>query len=119
MRAVRSFVRSCVRPSEDFTWSDLVQIWYAASLGDPQNRPVTAFSIRAPGALLQVHHGFLRVEEDLCNETSQQGMLGYFWNRGDENSRMGHVPSYFEQIGVAAQGQGLLGVEGDLGNGTS
>ena len=70
IRAVRSFVRL----SGHFPWSDLDQIRNVASLGDPKNRPVAAFSIRAPGALLQVHHDLLGVEEDLCNETSQQGM---------------------------------------------
>ena len=48
-----------------FPCSDLDQIWYAASLGEPKNRLMTAFSIRAPGALLQVHHGLLGLEEDL------------------------------------------------------
>jgi len=32
---------------------------------------------------------------------------------------MGHVSSHFEQFGDAAHGQGLLGVEEDLGNVTS
>ena len=65
MHAVRSFVRASVRPSEDFPWSDLIQIWYAASLGDPKHRPVAANPIRAAQGLLQVHHGLLGVEWDL------------------------------------------------------
>jgi len=46
-------------------------------------------------------------------------MQGYFWNRGDQTGRVGHVSSHFEQFGEAAHGQGLLGVEEDLGQGTS
>ena len=60
----------CVRASVDFPWSDLIQIWYAASLGDPKHRPVAANPIRAAQGLLQVHHGLLGVEEELDNGTS-------------------------------------------------
>ena len=62
-----------------------------------------------------MHHGFLDVEEDLGNVTSQQGIYGYFRNQSDKTRRMRHASSHFEQFGVAAHGHGLLGVEEDLG----
>ena len=117
MHAVRLSVCLSVCLSEDFPWSDLHQIWYAASFHDPKQRPVTAFSIRAPGAQLEAKRVLRASRRISASERHSKACKGIFRTAAtglSEWHRFRVDPS--KKVVLQVQ-QGLLRVEQDLGFG--
>ena len=113
---VRPFVRPSVRPSEHFPWSDLDQIWYAASLADPKNRLMTAFRSEPQERCcrcIMVYMGSRRISEMAGASKAHRGIFGIGATLLEQCDRFHH-----DQSRLVLQ-QGLHGVQKDLLKGPS